>query len=76
MEKQIENFKSKIYGFQEIASLYSPEILPRSAARRLKRWILTNAKLYGHLTHTGWVEGQRLLTPNQVEVLVHYLGEP
>ncbi|MCD7977110.1 MAG: DUF4248 domain-containing protein [Tannerellaceae bacterium] len=76
MTNETFTFKPKSYGWQELASMYSPEILPKSAAKRLKRWILTNTQLYTDLINLGWREGHRLLTPGQVRVVVRYLGEP
>ncbi|MCD8263664.1 MAG: DUF4248 domain-containing protein [Tannerellaceae bacterium] len=70
------NFKPKTYGLRELASLYCPDIHPKSAARKLKGWILRNSQLCSELRSIGWEENYRLFTPNQVQVIVRYLGEP
>ena len=66
----------KSYGWQELAILYSPELIPRSAVKRLSRWVAFNPKLEQELIETGWYKGKKVLTPGQVAILFRYLGEP
>ena len=47
-----------------------------SANTQLKRWIAYNRTLQDELNATGYRNGQRMLTPKQVGLIVYYLGEP
>lgn len=73
----MEEFKIKSYGLTELAQLYRPHLQPKSALRTLKNWIKNNPELQTALSMTGFdPEAIRSLTPMQVSVIVHYLGEP
>ena len=48
----------------------------KSANTQLKRWIAYNRTLQDELNATGYRNGQRMLTPKQVDLIVYYLGEP
>ena len=41
----MENFKTRTYGWQELAILYAPDLTPESAGKRLSSWIRFNPKL-------------------------------
>lgn len=56
-------FRIKSYGWQELAQLYNPDVLPLSAVKRLSLWINHNPALKKELTAHGWTKGTRLLTP-------------
>lgn len=71
-----DNFKIRSYGFQELATLYLPNIQPRSASARLKIWITRNKSLVENLRDRGWVPGCKVLTPEMVRSIVNALGEP
>lgn len=73
---QVETFKIRSYGFQEIAQLYLPNIQPRSASTRLKAWIEKNKSLSEQLNKVGFVKGCRVLTPEMVKVIIRFIGEP
>ena len=73
MEKE---FTIRSYSYKEFAMNYLPHLAPDYASKQLRRWILQNKKLQQELTDSGWLAGQRLLTPRQVSILVRYLGEP
>jgi hypothetical protein len=73
---QLEAFKIRSYGFQELAQLYLPYIQPRSASARLKAWIKRNKNLHEKLYQVGFVKGCRVLTPEMVKVIVGVVGEP
>ncbi|MCD7978437.1 MAG: DUF4248 domain-containing protein [Tannerellaceae bacterium] len=47
-------FTIKSYGWQELAILYSPEIDPRSATRKLSRWVSVRKDLKEDLLQSGW----------------------
>lgn len=61
---------------KEISLLYFPNSTPKSAASQFKRWLRYNKKLWAELAEAGYWNGQRLLTPRQVEIVFQYLGEP
>jgi hypothetical protein len=73
---QVETFKIRSYGFQELAQLYLPNIQPRSASARLKAWIKRNKNLSDKLDQVGFVKGCRVLTPEMVKEIVEVIGEP
>ena len=63
------------YGRTELAQLYSPNILPQSACRKLMRWIKRCPGLWERLDAMGaW--DSRDFTPAAVCVIVEALGEP
>lgn len=72
----MENFTIRAYGLQELALLYFPFSAPASASSQLKRWINLNTALYKEITDAGYRNGQRLLTPRQVTIIITYLGPP
>lgn len=67
--------KNGIY-YKELAVLYFPNSTVESARHQFRRWITYNKELQAALQETGFVKGQRMLTPRQVEVVFRYLGEP
>lgn len=69
-------FKLRSYGYSELAQLYFPHITKKSASVQLRRWLILNKKLNASLEETGFVPGQKLLTPKQVGLILEYLGEP
>jgi hypothetical protein len=71
-----DTFKIRTYGFQELATLYLPNIQPRSASARLKIWIANNPSLLEKLKEIGFVKGIRVLTPGMVRLIIEFLGEP
>lgn len=73
---QMQNFKIRSYGFQELAQLYLPDIQPRSASIRLRIWINRNPALSSRLQELGFICGSRILTPEMVREIVGIIGEP
>ena len=69
-------FKLRSYGYSELAQLYFPHITKKSASVQLRRWLILNKKLNASLEETGFVPGQKLLTPKQVQLVLEFLGEP
>jgi hypothetical protein len=65
-------------GFQiwELAQLYFPKISKHSATIQFRRWIRLNEKLQEELKVAGHMWWQKLLTPKQVEITIHFIGEP
>lgn len=73
---EINEFKIRTYGWQELGMLYGPDLTRQSAGRRLTAWVKKNTALIKDLKDNGWSKGAKILTPVQVEVIVRYLGEP
>jgi len=56
--------------------LYNPQMCVREALRTLTRWMVRNEQLYGELTGAGYKKSCKILTPKEVGIITHYLGEP
>ncbi|MBO5000041.1 MAG: DUF4248 domain-containing protein [Parabacteroides sp.] len=69
-------FRIKAYGLQELGQMYFPNSTPRSASSQLKKWINHNGKLLSELAEAGYYNGQRILTPKQVRIIVRHLDPP
>lgn len=69
-------FRIKAYGLQELGQMYFPNSTPRSASSQLKKWINHNTRLLSELIDAGYYNGQRILTPKQVRIIVKYLDPP
>lgn len=69
-------FRIRTYGRQELACLYFPTSSPRSAWRRLKKWIMLNPRLRETLAPTGGMSLLRSFTPREVGLITEELGEP
>lgn len=62
---------------KELACLYFPDTAsPHTATKRLKNWITRCQPLCEALHATGYTKLARWLTPQQVQLIVDYLGEP
>ncbi len=61
---------------KELAISYAPGIKPKSAVRRLKLWVLKHEILHESLIDNGWNEQRRVLTPQEVRIIFHFLGRP
>ena len=72
----MSTFHIKEYGRMELASIYSPSIMPRSAWRRFQNWMEKSPDLLPRLYATGYDTNQRIFTPIQVRIIVECLGEP
>ena len=69
-------FKIKEYGRTELARLYSPDITPEAAWKKLRLWIHHFPGLTEQLQSLGYHPRQRIFTPAQVRAIVDALGEP
>ena len=67
-------FKIRTYGFGELAQLYMPHITPKSASNRLRAWINHNSNLSRNLELSGHKKGSKILTPQQVKLIVEHVG--
>ncbi len=73
MEKE---FIIRSYSYCELAMLYFPNSTKKSASAQLGRWIQGNEKLKNQLTEMGFKPKKKLLTPNQVKLIIEVFGEP
>lgn len=67
---------NRTFGVKELAVLYFPNIAPRSASTRLKKWIMTTPSLLAELAKTNYRPTARILTPRQVHIITDEFGEP
>ena len=69
-------FLIRTYTKAELAHLYNPAVCQKVALQILRRWIVYNLPLLHELEEEGYRARNRLLSPKQVQTIVHYLGEP
>ena len=72
----MENFTIRVYAKSELAQLYTPNICPRAACKKLLTWIKRNAELHDALLRSGLTPHSKEYTPYQVRLIVDALGEP
>lgn len=59
-----------------LAASYFPELASHQACNRLRRWIIRCTELHDKLLETSYRPEQRIFTPRQIRLIIHYLGEP
>lgn len=59
-----------------LAASYFPELASHQACNRLRRWIIRCTELHDKLLETDYRPEQRIFTPRQIRLIIHYLGEP
>lgn len=70
-------FTNRSYTKKELALLYSPSAAdPHSAVNRLMAWINRCAPLCQQLARHGYRKTDKRFTPQQVNLIAQYLGEP
>jgi len=69
-------FRIRQYGRTELAMLYSPDIAPESAWKKLRKWIDHFPGLTRTLFELGYTGQERSFTPSQVAAIVSAIGEP
>ncbi len=74
--KTEETFRVRAYGFGELAQLYFPNIMKRSASATLKNWIKENQELHESLNNLGFYPGKRILSPKMVYEIIVKFGIP
>lgn len=72
----MNTFVIRAYGRTELAQIYSPNLCPDAAFRKLKHWIDLCPGLRSRLEALGGSSRSRSYTPAQVELIVAALGEP
>lgn len=60
----------------ELALLYMPKATVPVARAYLSSWIKHNEALKNELKATGYSPNAKLLTPKQIKIIFHHLGEP
>lgn len=76
MNYKENSFIIRTYTKAELAHLYNPTVCLKVALQILRRWIVYNLPLLRELEEEGYRARNRLLSPKQVQTIVHYLGEP
>ena len=69
-----EQFKSRSYGYGELALLYFPKSTKKSASTQLGRWVRQNKTLKEQLIKSGFKPGKRILTPIQVKIIIQLMS--
>lgn len=70
LQHPVPNLK-RTFGRTELAQLYFPNLLPKTAWEKLRSWFEINERL-SPLLHTG----RRTFTPAEVALIIDQLGEP
>ena len=66
----------RVYSKSELAAMYFPQAPYQTAIRILRNWIYRCLPLKSALLREGYRIHNSLLTPRQVRLIFHYLGEP
>ena len=72
----MERFEIKEYGFSELARMYYPDRSPRDARRRFREELNVTTRLCQALKSVGYKGNERILTRNQVRLIVECIGAP
>ncbi|MCR5037783.1 MAG: DUF4248 domain-containing protein [Bacteroidales bacterium] len=70
------DFIIRAYTKKELALLYFPDSMPRTAVNHLMSWIRNCKQLWQQLQATGYCATSKAFTPRQVKAIVDQLGEP
>ena len=73
---KMEDFKIRTYTKKELALMYFPESMPRTAVNHLMAWIRLCTPLWDELLKMGYCKTSKSFSPKQVKAIVEYLGEP
>ncbi|WP_455626528.1 DUF4248 domain-containing protein [Parabacteroides sp.] len=70
-------FKIRPYSKRELAKLYFPDTVnEESATANLRNLMKYNPDLLTELKGANYKTHNKIFTPKQVGIIVHYLGEP
>ena len=72
----MKRFQIKEYGFSELALMYYPDRSPRDARRRFREELSETRHLSQTLRNAGYKGTERILSRNQVRIIVECIGEP
>ncbi|MDE7378157.1 MAG: DUF4248 domain-containing protein [Paraprevotella sp.] len=71
------DFKIRPYTKRELARMYFPDtVCDESAVANLRNLMLRNPRLLAELDEALYRPRDKVFTPRQVVILVHYLGKP
>jgi hypothetical protein len=71
-----KEFEYRSYRKWELGMLYSPDLTPDAARKRLMNWIALQPDLVETLHRYGLRDSSKTFTPIQVRLIVEALGEP
>ena len=72
----MDTFTIRAYTKKELALMYFPESMLRTAVSHLMAWITRCTQLSEQLQATGYQPTCKAFTPRQVKAIVEHLGEP
>ena len=72
----MKDFKIRMYTKKELALMYFPESMPRTAVNHLMAWIRLCTPLWDELLKMGYCKTSKSFSPKQVKAIVEYLGKP
>ena len=72
----MEDFKIRSYTKKELALMYFPDSMPRTAVNHLMVWIKNCTPLWQKLQDMGYQKTSKAFSPKQTKAIVEYLGEP
>ena len=72
----MDTFTIRAYTKKELALMYFPDSMPRTAVNHLMAWINRCTQLSALLQATGYQPSDKAFTPRQVKAIVEQLGEP
>ena len=72
----MDTFIVKAYTKKELALMYFPDSMPRTAVKHLMAWITRCTQLSAQLQATGYQPTCKAFAPRQVKAIVEHLGEP
>ena len=72
----MDNFIIRAYTKKELALMYFPDSMPRTAVCHLMSWIQRCTPLKTQLVTMGYESTCKTFTPRQVRAIVEQLGEP
>ena len=72
----MKRFEIKDYDFCELAQLYYPDREYRTAVRRFREELKQTVRLSQMLKNAGYKGTERILSRNQVRIIVECIGTP
>ena len=72
----MKRFQVKEYGFGELAQLYYPDRSYKDALRRFREELRQTTRLSQMLKNAGYKGNERILSRNQVRIIVECIGAP
>ena len=72
----MEDFIIAAYTKKELALMYFPKSMPRTAVNHLMEWIKKCTPLWQKLLDMGYQKTSKAFSPKQTRAIVEYLGEP